>query len=325
MHAPISIGCAPIFTSWHRFQFDRVFDTGATQGDVWRDAANDVVGDVLKGYNAAIIAYGQTGAGKTYTMEGVGHGAGAGGAGDDLAATLDSDDDGGGDGDARARLEAGMGIIPRACRALFEHALNSGEHMEFEVRVSMLEIYCERIRDLLNPESTAGGAGGADAKPTSLRIREEKGGRGVFVEGLTKVYATDWTEMLDIMRTGSSNRATAATGMNKASSRSHCLFITEFHQRDNKNGEAQNGTLFLVDLAGSELLKRTDVRGKHLEEAKNINKSLSSLGNVIKALTSHDRDRDDPLATFDGGATTDGGGGDARRRRSSQANPVRNK
>jgi len=141
-------------------------------------------------------------------------------------------------------------------------------------QVSYIEIYMERIRDLLDQFRTK----------TNLTVREDPR-HGVYVAGVTEEYCTCEQELLEIMGVGAVNRATAATGMNEGSSRSHSVLMVTVHQRNLETNSSKTGKLFLVDLAGSEMVRKTHASGQQLEEAKTINKSLSTLGLVINALT----------------------------------------
>ena len=225
----------------HEFTFDRVFSSETRQSEVFEHSAKPVVEGVLDGYNGTIFAYGQTGSGKTYTMEG-----------------LISDPD----------LK---GIIPRMMDALFESLVKASESTEFTLRVSFLEIYLERIHDLL------------DSTKTNLQVKEEKL-RGIYVQDSTQLYVSSPSEMMGVMLTGSANRSIAATRMNERSSRSHSIFCVNVEQKDSF-GNKKSGRLYFVDLAGSESVGKTNVSGQQLKEAQMINKSLSALGNVINALT----------------------------------------
>lgn len=199
--------------------------------------------DILNGYNGTVFAYGQTGAGKSYTMMG-----------------SDIDDD-----DSR-------GIIPRIVEQIFASILRSPGNIEYTVRVSYMEIYMERIRDLLRPQND------------NLPIHEDKS-RGVYVKELMEIYVSSKEEVYEVMRRGGAARATAATNMNQESSRSHSIFVIGITQKNVETGSAKSGQLFLVDLAGSEKVGKTGATGQTLEEAKKINKSLSALGMVINSLT----------------------------------------
>ncbi|DAZ97813.1 TPA: hypothetical protein N0F65_002483 [Lagenidium giganteum] len=229
----------------HSFAFDSVFGEGDGQHTVFESVARPVVQDIMDGYNATIFAYGQTSSGKTYTMEG---------------RSID---------DPELR-----GIIPRTATELFNNVMAADENIEFIVKVSYIEIYMERVRDLLDPYKSK----------VNLQVREDAQ-RGIFVEGMTEICVTSDDELLSTMRDGAANRAVAATGMNEGSSRSHSVFMVTLYQRNLENQATKTGKLFLVDLAGSEMVRKTGASGKQLEEAKTINKSLSALGMVINALT----------------------------------------
>lgn len=164
------------------------------------------------------------------------------------------------------------GIIPRMINTVFEGVMKADENIEFLVKASYLEIYMEHIRDLL------------DVRRDNLKIREDKQ-KGIWVEGATEVYVSKEQDVLDIIRTGQSNRAIAFTKMNAESSRSHSIFVLNISQKNLKDGSSKSGKLYLVDLAGSEKVGKTGAQGTTLDEAKMINKSLSALGNVINALT----------------------------------------
>ena len=164
------------------------------------------------------------------------------------------------------------GIIPRMAKTIFDQVENADEHMEFLVKVSYIEIYMEKVRDLL------------DSSKSNLAVRESKG-KGIYVDGATEVYVSCEDEVYDVMRTGTNNRAVGATNMNAESSRSHSLFVVKVQQKDVRTNSVKHGKLYLVDLAGSEKVGKTGAAGQTLDEAKTINKSLSALGNVINALT----------------------------------------
>ena len=229
------------------FFLDKVFhDPKTTQQDIYNLAARKSIDDVIKGYNATIFAYGQTGAGKSFTMFGP----------DIVVADL-------------------KGIIPRACMHIFEHIANDKEGTEYTIKCSFLEIYKEVIRDLLNP-ATHGNKQG-------LKVREAPS-RGVWVEGLREEYVSCEQDVINLIQLGEKYRAVSATKMNAVSSRSHSLFILTLHQKS-KDGSTKEGRLNLADLAGCEKVAKTGATGETLEEAKKINQSLSALGNCINALT----------------------------------------
>ena len=144
--------------------------------------------------------------------------------------------------------------------------------MEFEIKISMIEIYMEKVRDLIDPTKT------------DLKIREERS-KGVFVEGVTEVSVVEEAEVYQIMKLGNENRAIGCTDMNAQSSRSHSCFIVSISQRNTRDFSSRAGKLYLVDLAGSERVDKTGAAGNTLKEANMINKSLSQLGLVINSLT----------------------------------------
>lgn len=164
------------------------------------------------------------------------------------------------------------GIIPRMITTVFTDIAAASEHVEFSVKVGYCEIYLEKIKDLLNPAKN------------NLKVHEDKV-RGVFIADLTEEYVSDEQEVYNLMKIGQSNREVGFTLMNEGSSRSHSLFILTITQNNTSDFSAKSGKLYLVDLAGSEKVGKTGAEGKRLDEAKNINKSLSALGQVINALT----------------------------------------
>nr|KAJ3416656.1 hypothetical protein HK105_001192 [Polyrhizophydium stewartii] len=164
------------------------------------------------------------------------------------------------------------GLTPRIVEYIFATILNSPSNLEFTVKVSFMEIYMEKIRDLLNPTND------------NLPVHEEKG-RGVYVKGLLEVFVGSVEEVFEAMRRGQSARVVAYTNMNAESSRSHSIFVLQITQKNLNDGSIKTGKLSLVDLAGSEKIGKTGATGQTLEEAKKINKSLSALGMVINALT----------------------------------------
>ncbi|CAG9319287.1 unnamed protein product [Blepharisma stoltei] len=165
-----------------------------------------------------------------------------------------------------------MGIIPRMVGDVFAKINNADEHIEFTVKVGYCEIYMEKIKDLLDP------------RKNNLKIHEDKA-RGVYIEDLTESYVTNDREVYELMRIGTNNREVAYTHMNAGSSRSHSLFCVTITQTNKLDMSTKSGKFYLVDLAGSEKVGKTGAEGKRLEEAKNINKSLTALGQVINALT----------------------------------------
>ncbi|XP_047435096.1 kinesin-like protein KIF1B isoform X12 [Mugil cephalus] len=219
----------------------------ASQNLVYNDIGKEMLAHAFEGYNVCIFAYGQTGAGKSYTMMG-------------------------------KQEEGQEGIIPMLCEDLFEkiNEDNNKEELSYSVEVSYMEIYCERVRDLLNPKNKG-----------NLRVREHPL-LGPYVEDLSKLAVTSYTDIADLMDAGNKARTVAATNMNETSSRSHAVFTIVFTQRKH-DSETDLSTekvskISLVDLAGSERADSTGAKGTRLKEGANINKSLTTLGKVISAL-----------------------------------------
>ncbi|KAM8862800.1 kinesin-like protein KIF1B isoform 8-T9 [Spinachia spinachia] len=219
----------------------------ASQNLVFNDIGKEMLAHAFEGYNVCIFAYGQTGSGKSYTMMG-------------------------------KQEEGQEGIIPMLCEDLFEKIddVSNKEELSYSVEVSYMEIYCERVRDLLNPKNKG-----------NLRVREHPL-LGPYVEDLSKLAVTSYTDIADLMDAGNKARTVAATNMNETSSRSHAVFTIVFTQKKH-DSETDISTekvskISLVDLAGSERADSTGATGTRLKEGANINKSLTTLGKVISAL-----------------------------------------
>ncbi|KAJ8282625.1 hypothetical protein COCON_G00051440 [Conger conger] len=164
-----------------------------------------------------------------------------------------------------------MGIIPRIAEDIFDHIYSMDENLEFHIKVSYFEIYLDKIRDLL------------DVSKTNLAVHEDKN-RVPYVKGCTERFVSSPEEVMDVIDEGKANRHVAVTNMNEHSSRSHSIFLISIKQENVETEKKLTGKLYLVDLAGSEKVSKTGAEGAVLDEAKNINKSLSALGNVISAL-----------------------------------------
>ena len=225
----------------YRFNFDRIFPPSSTQQDIYDFGVKGIIDSVLDGYNGTVLAYGQTSSGKTYTMQG------------------------------EMEEQSKQGIIPRMISHVFKH-IYKNEDTDFMIKVSMIEIYQEKIRDLF------------DTSRVNLNIREDSI-KGIYVDGTSERYVGSPSDVLALLEMGSANRAQAATNMNEHSSRSHSIFILTINQTNKKEGFSKIGKLYLVDLAGSEKISKTGATGHTLEEAKIINKSLTTLGRVINNLT----------------------------------------
>ncbi|XP_045024716.1 kinesin-like protein unc-104 isoform X3 [Daphnia magna] len=218
----------------------------APQINVYKDIGEEMLDHAFEGYNVCIFAYGQTGAGKSFTMMG-------------------------------KQEEGQEGIIPQLCMDLFGR-INSdtNEDIQYSVEVSYMEIYCERVRDLLNPKNK-----------NNLRVREHPL-LGPYVEDLSKLAVTCFDDINELIDEGNKARTVAATNMNETSSRSHAVFTLIFTQRrfdqTTSLSTEKVSKISLVDLAGSERADATGAKGTRLKEGANINKSLTTLGKVISAL-----------------------------------------
>uniref|UniRef100_A0A8C1AYR9 Kinesin family member 13Bb n=1 Tax=Cyprinus carpio carpio TaxID=630221 RepID=A0A8C1AYR9_CYPCA len=220
-------------------------DKFAGQDVVFQCLGESLLDSAFQGYNACIFAYGQTGSGKSYTMMG----------------TAEQ-----------------PGLIPRLCSSLFQRTVQEQREGEsFTVEVSYMEIYNEKVRDLLDPKGSR----------QALRVREHKV-LGPYVDGLSRLAVTSYKDIESLMSEGNKSRTVAATNMNEESSRSHAVFniILTHTLRDLKTGTSGEkvSKLSLVDLAGSERADKTGAGGERLKEGSNINRSLTTLGLVISAL-----------------------------------------
>ncbi|XP_039756150.1 kinesin-like protein unc-104 isoform X11 [Pararge aegeria] len=231
------------FSYWSHNPHDPEF---SSQIMVYKDIGEEMLQHAFDGYNICIFAYGQTGAGKSYTMMGRGE-------------------------------DGQEGIIPQICKDLFRRIRQTtSEDQSYSVEVSYMEIYCERVRDLLNPKNKG-----------NLRVREHPA-LGPYVEDLSKLAVMSYQDIYDLIDEGNKARTVAATNMNETSSRSHAVFTIFFtQQRHDKTTNLVSekvSKISLVDLAGSERADSTGAKGTRLKEGANINKSLTTLGKVISAL-----------------------------------------
>ncbi|KAF4615993.1 hypothetical protein D9613_011478 [Agrocybe pediades] len=217
-----------------------------SQQTLYNDLGKELLDHGFSGFNACILAYGQTGSGKSYSMMGYG---------------------------------ADKGIIPLTCEELFKRVDDKkakDPNINFTVEVSYIEIYNEKVRDLLNPKNTG-----------NLRVREHPS-LGPYVEDLSKLVVGSYEEMMTLMDEGNKARTVAATNMNETSSRSHAVFTLllsmKRHDESTNLDTEKVSRINLVDLAGSERANSTGATGQRLKEGANINKSLTTLGKVISAL-----------------------------------------
>ncbi|XP_037395775.1 kinesin-like protein KIFC3 isoform X4 [Pygocentrus nattereri] len=224
------------------FELDKVFPPQATQEEVFQEVQS-LVTSCIDGYNVCIFAYGQTGSGKTYTMEGI---------------------------------PEDPGINQRALRLLFSEVSEKKPDWDYNITVSMVEIYNETLRNLLG-----------DNPSEKLDIKMCPDGSGqLYVPGLTEFTVESVEDINKVFELGHMNRATACTNLNEHSSRSHALLIITVVGFNSSTGHRTSGKLNLVDLAGSERIAKSGAEGSRLREAQCINKSLSALGDVINALRS---------------------------------------
>ncbi|KAG6586262.1 Kinesin-like protein KIN-14S, partial [Cucurbita argyrosperma subsp. sororia] len=230
-------------SSKKQFKFDHVFKTKDGQETVFGQA-KPVVASVMDGYNVCIFAYGQTGTGKTFTMEGT---------------------------------PENRGVNYRTLKELFKISEERDGVMKYELYVSMLEVYNEKIRDLL--------ADNCNPNLKKLEIKQAAEGTQE-VPGLVEAQVYGTEEVWELLKSGGRARSVGSTSANELSSRSHCLLRVTVKGESLINGQRTKSHLWLVDLAGSERVGRIDVDGERLKESQFINKSLSALGDVISALAS---------------------------------------
>jgi hypothetical protein len=226
----------------HQFAFDAVWLPG-TQEEVFEDC-KDLVQSAVDGYNVTMFAYGQTGAGKTFTMAGV---------------------------------PGNLGVSPRTIQHIFKILAENESRFQFTVMASMLELYRNDLVDLLNKSDPK-------AAKTKLNIRQEKNG-AVTIEHLIEEECASAEELESVLERGNKQRTVAATAMNSESSRSHLVLMIRIISVNKETKEQLRGKLLICDLAGSERLSKSQVSGDAQKEAIEINKSLTSLGDVIEGLT----------------------------------------
>lgn len=237
-----------------KFTYDHVFGPDSSQNDVYQGVVKPIVDQVLEGYNCTVFAYGQTGTGKTHTMEG-----------QRTDAAVDISD---------KRLPENAGMIPRAVEQVFGHLRSITA--EYSVNVSHLELYNEQLTDLLRPKN-----GGKN-----LRMYNDNS-KGVVVDGLEEFVVKSEEEIFQFLDKSVLRRKTAGTRMNRVSSRFHSVFTITIHTKESRADGSEllkADKLNLVDLAGSENVRRSGALAKRAREAGNINQSLSTLGRVISAL-----------------------------------------
>eukprot|EP01006_Ploeotia_vitrea_P021394 TRINITY_DN53772_c0_g1_i1.p1 TRINITY_DN53772_c0_g1~~TRINITY_DN53772_c0_g1_i1.p1 ORF type:complete len:608 (-),score=25.58 TRINITY_DN53772_c0_g1_i1:875-2698(-) len=243
------------YNDWHTYHFHKVFTDSSTQFDLYEEVAVPSLKAVLKGYNCAILAYGQTGSGKTYTMSG-------------------------------APTPVDRGITPRILDELFRSIMVCKPGEKYTVRCSYVQIYNEKVLDLLVRNKSEQGK--------NMKIRQDPHLNQYTIPEARKPTVQTVSEVNALLALGDKNRIVAGTKANEVSSRSHSILMLYLEKRVEGGFDADGlptephtvtSLLYLVDLAGSEMASKTDAQGQRLEEAKHINRSLHLLRNVIKDLT----------------------------------------
>ncbi|VFQ58674.1 unnamed protein product [Cuscuta campestris] len=248
-----------------KFTFDKVFNSNSTQEDVFQSVGIPFVKDALAGYNTSLLAYGQTGSGKTYTLFGP------------PSAMVES-----------PSINGLQGLVPRIFQMLFsniqsEHESSDSKQISYQCRCSFLEIYNERIGDLLDPMQR------------DLKIKDDAK-NGFYVENLTEEYVSTYEDVTQILIKGLSSRKVGSTGVNSKSSRSHVVFtcIIESWGKENSSkcfGSSKTSRITLVDLAGFERNLREDAGKQYVTEGKFLKKSTSQLGRLVNILTEENSTR----------------------------------
>ena len=238
------------------FTLDAVVHADAPQSALFQLTARNILTKVFQGFNGCIFAYGQTGAGKTYSM---------------LGSNID---------------ESSEGIIPRTCRELFSQ-ISQDNGKTYIVKGHFVEIYQEKIIDLLDRKDST-------RSLSKLLIRHDKspGGKGIYITGVRERIVRSTQDVLALLEEGTQRRTVGSTNMNATSSRSHAVLSLIISCQDVDDVEGFTKTvskLHLVDLAGSERAKATGATGSRLMEGASINKSLAALGNVVNSLTSKNK------------------------------------
>eukprot|EP01084_Bolivina_argentea_P269475 458020_1 len=228
-----------------KFTFDYIF-TQSSQATVYHQIAPQFIDSIFSGYNTSIIVYGQTTAGKTYTIE----------------------------GENQSEFK---GFMPRVIETIFQKINNTSNMFECILKASCIEIYLEKISDLLNN----------DLKTNRLKIREKKGvhgGRNIYIENITEITVKNVSELINLFALAKNNRQIAATRMSAVSSRSHMIYMLELIQKNRVNGNSLVSKIKFCDLCGSERIKKTGATGQLLKEAKFIGQSLNALGYVVHSI-----------------------------------------
>ena len=240
---------AKIHVARTQFHCDKVFDAASTQSDVYREIAKPIEADLLQGYNCVLFAYGQTGTGKTFTMEG------------DLSSSVN------------------CGVIPRMCKSIFKTLRARDE--DFSVKITAVELYNERFFECL--EANASGSSSSKSGGNSTKVIKVIDGD---LQNANEPLVESADDVMGLLKRAQNSRKVSATKMNKVSSRSHFIFILTVRMKISgpEGDQVKIGKLYLVDLAGSECIGKSGASGLRAREAKNINKSNEALKRVIEAL-----------------------------------------
>ncbi|KAK7385998.1 hypothetical protein VNO78_32020 [Psophocarpus tetragonolobus] len=248
-----------------QFTFDSVFDSNTNQEDIFQSVGVPLVKNALAGYNTAILTYGQSGSGKTYTMWGP------------PSAMFEE-----------PSPQSHKGIVPRIFQMLFselerEQHVSDGKQFNYQCRCSFLEIYNEQIGDLLDPTQR------------NLEVKDDSK-NALYIENLTEEYVTSYDDVMQILIKGLSSRKVGATSLNSKSSRSHVIFTFVIESwckgiSSNSFSSSKSSRISLIDLAGPDRNKVEDAGKQCLKESKNVKKSLSQLGHLVDVLTKETHSR----------------------------------
>ena len=246
------------------FQFDHVYGPNSKQEGIFDDA-RPLLQTVMDGFNVSVMAYGPTGSGKTYSITGAGVPGGGGASGKH------------------------RGLVHRMLEDIFKTIKERAVLVDLSLKLAMMEIYNEDVRDLLAPMSGTKSKGQppGHAARESLKVTTDRHG-SVVIEGLEEYAVDSLVKGQALVEHGQGVRATSATNVNEHSSRSHLLIRFTVQSVDKRSGERRSGKMYLVDLAGCENVSQSGAEGRALKEAIGINKSLAALHDVMLALSKHE-------------------------------------
>jgi len=233
-----------------KFIFDKIFSENASQSEIFETTSKNIIDKVISGYNGAIILYGQSSTGKSYTLF------------NDLS---------------EPELQ---GITPRVFDYLFrkinsiKNEIQNNQEIKFEINIAFIQIYLETIQDLLCPKNI-------------VKIREDSN-KDIYLDNITWINVINEKECKEAFQRGAINRITENTKINEHSSRSHAIFIISVEKHYINENIMTKGNLYLVDLAGSERVGKSYLKGKQLEQAIKNNNSLSVFSNCINGIISND-------------------------------------